>query len=251
MITQTEETELWNQFLAQRTPELREKLVLQSVPLVHYLLGRMGFSREFGSGYEDLVNQGLLGLIDAVDHYDPIHGARFSTYASLRVRGKVLDYLRSSDWMSRSARTRVRTIQGAVSDLWGELRREPNEEEIAGRLKMDVDSVRQGLMDSNRTLVSLDALFDASSEDENSLHEMLADDKQEDPFESLEETELREGLIEALKRLNERERQVLSLYYFEELNFKEIGKVLNISESRVCQVHAKAVLSIKALLSHE
>src|SRR5512133_3100780 len=114
MVTQTETESTLEEFIVTRSPELREKVVLQSVPLVHYLLARMGITQEMGSDYEDLAHQGLMGLIDAVDHFDPDFSARFSTYASLRIRGKVLDYLRASDWMPRAARKRVRLIQKTI-----------------------------------------------------------------------------------------------------------------------------------------
>src|SRR5512133_2707026 len=148
MVTQMESADLLNEFIANRSPELREKLVLQSVPLVHYLLGRMGITQERGTEYEDLAHQGLLGLIDAVDHFDPKFNARFSTYASLRIRGKVLDYLRTADWMPRTARKRTRMIQKTISTLWSDNSRQPTEHEIAAHLGVPVEDVQQGLADS-------------------------------------------------------------------------------------------------------
>lgn len=251
MVMQSEATELMDEFLLTRSPELREKLVLQSVPLVHYLLGRMGLTQELGADYEDLAHQGLLGLIEAVDHFDPKFNARFSTYASLRVRGKVLDYLRTSDWMPRAARKRARLIEKTIAVLSAENRCEPTETEIAVRLGLDVGEIQQGLADTNRMLVSLDTLMEADPEGDSSLHERLRDDKQLNPAEIFEEMSLTEEMTEALQNLAEREKLVLALYYNEELTFREIGKVLDITESRVCQLHTRAILSLKARLRHE
>src|SRR5574342_284999 len=147
MVMQIETVQILDEFLATRSPELREKLVLQSVPLVHYLLGRMGVSQEMSNDYEDLAHQGLMGLIEAVDHFDPKFNARFSTYAALRIRGKILDYLRAADWMPRGVRKRTRLIQKTITNLWTENLREPTEEEIAVRIGTDVKEVQRGLVD--------------------------------------------------------------------------------------------------------
>jgi len=251
MVMQMETVAVLDEFLATRSPELREKLVLGSVRLVHYLLGRMGMTQEMGSDYEDLAHQGLLGLIEAVDHFDPRYNARFSTYASLRIRGKILDYLRTSDWMPRAARKRTRLIQNTIATLCSELQREPSEEEIAARLGIGVDEIQQGLSDSNRVLVSLDLMMESDAENDGSLHERLADEKQANPAEVFEQENLVELLGDAIRNLSKREQLVLSLYYNEELTFKEIGKVLEITESRVCQLHARAILSLKGMLNHD
>ncbi len=251
MVMQMEAAGILEEFIANRSPELREKLVLQSVPLVHYLLGRMGITQERGSDYEDLAHQGLMGLIEAVDHYDPKFNTRFSTYASLRIRGKVMDYLRTTDWMPRSARKRARMIEKSVSTLWSENFREPTDDEIAAHMGTDVADVQQGLADSNRVLVSLDLMMEVDQEGGAPLHEKLGDENQADPLDMLEEQDLMEGLVTALKDLPEREQLVLSLYYTEELTFKEIGKVLDITESRVCQLHARALISLKAMMKNE
>jgi len=251
MTMQMEAAGVLEEFLANRSPEAREKLVLQSVPLVHYLLGRMGITQESGTEYEDLAHQGLMGLIDAVDHYDPKFNTRFSTYASLRIRGKVMDYMRTADWMPRSARKRARMIQKSISNLWAENSREPTDGEIAQRMGINVEEVQQGLADSSRVLVSLDMMLDVDRDNDSSLHERLADEKQADPQKTLEEKDLMTDVISSIKELPEREQLVLSLYYNEELTFKEIGKVLDITESRVCQLHARALISLKTMMNHE
>ncbi len=251
MVMQMESAGMLEEFVTSRAPELREKLVLQSVPLVHYLLARMGLNQELGSDYEDLAHQGLIGLIEAVDHFDPRMGARFSTYASLRIRGKILDYLRTSDWMPRAARKRARLIQKTINTLWSENLREPTDDEIAVRLGLHVDEIQKGLADANRVLVSLDALMETDAGPEGSLHENLRDEKQANPADVAEAGSLIEQMGSALLNLSERERLILSLYYTDELTFREIGKVLEITESRVCQLHARAILSLKAMMNHD
>lgn len=251
MVMQAEAADLLNEFFTERSPELREKLVLQSVPLVHYLLARMGITQERGSDYEDLAHQGLIGLIEAVDHFDPKFNTRFSTYASLRIRGKVLDYLRTSDWMPRTARKRTRMIRKSISALWSENSREPTEDEIAAHLGINVEDVQQGLSDSNRILVSLDMVMDVDQDGDNSLYERLGDEKQTDPSEQFEKESLMDEMAGAIQNLPEREKLVLSLYYNDNLTFKEIGKVLDITESRVCQLHARTILSLKAMMNNE
>ncbi len=251
MVMQMETEGSLEEFFTSRSPELREKLVLQSVPLVHYLLGRMGITQERGNDYEDLAHQGLMGLIEAVDHFDPKYNAKFSTYASLRIRGKIMDYLRTTDWMPRSARKRSRMIQKSITTLWAENSREPTEDEIASHLGTNVDDVHQGLVDTNRVLVSLDMMMEGDSEGDVPLHEKYGDENQADPLDVLEQKDMAEEMASALKNLDEREQLVLSLYYNEELTFKEIGKVLDITESRVCQLHARAIISLKAIMKND
>lgn len=251
MALQTEERVLIDQYLVSRSPEIRERLILQSVPLVHYILSRLGITQELGTEYEDLVHQGLLGLIDAVDRYNPVHGAQFSTYAGVRIRGKVLDYLRTSDWMSRSARQKSRLIQKTVGDLWALLQREPTEDEIAGHLGMEKSQVQKNLVELNMTFVSMDSVIEVDQEGENDLHEYLSDEKQPNPVTVLEENDLKSELIQGIQKLPEREQLILSLYYHDELTFKEIGLVLDLTESRVCQLHTRAILNLKAMVKHE
>lgn len=245
------ETDLLNRYLKTKAPELREELVLRYVSLVHFVLGRLGISQELGGDYEDLVNQGLLGLIESVDRYDPTFNTQFSTYATFRIRGKILDYLRSLDWLSRTARHRTRDIRQAITILTERFQRPPTDAELAEHLGMDMAKVQQALVDSSRVLISLDSVLDVDDDSETSLYETLADDNQVDPSDAVDQIDMKERLVEALKQLPEREQTVLSLYYYEELTLKEIGEVLGVSESRACQLHARAVLSLQSILSRE
>jgi RNA polymerase sigma factor FliA len=248
-----DDAELWTKFLASRDPALREALILRYVPLVHFVLNRLGLSPAIGADYEDLASQGLLGLIDAVDRYDPTRGTQFSTYATLRVRGHVLDQLRALDWLSRTARRRTREVQNALTTLWGQFQRAPTDEELATHLNLDMAQLRQALVEADHIVISLDADSDSDTE-EVSLYELLADDdhvENADPSVSLDEKDLLSNLADMIKTLPEREQLILSLYYYEELTLKEIGKVLDLSESRVCQLHARAMLSLRALLKDQ
>lgn len=242
-----DEAQLLERFLVTRDPALRESLILRYVPLVHYVLGRLGIGPDTSSEYEDLVSQGLLGLVDAVDRYDPAHGTRFSTYAAWRIRGSVLDHLRSMDWLSRGARRRVREAQEAIQRLWAATGQAPDRQALARELGLSEEEVEAVLLDASRQVLSLDASL-AGPDEPVSLYETLEDASQTDPQERAEEADLQARLVEALQRLPEREQVVLSLYYYEGLTMREIGEVLSVSESRVCQIHAQAILNLQALL---
>ncbi len=241
-------TDLLNRFLANRSPALREELVLQYVPLVHYVLGRLGFTQELGFDYEDLVSQGVLGLIEAVDRFNPSFGAQFRTYAVVRVRGKILDYLRTLDWLSRTERQRSRQVQKSITDFWLKNQRAPTDNEIGKELNLEPDQVQKALVDSSRVIVSLDETHEGDEEDDQSLHEVLADEQQENPSDILSQEETMAQLIQSIHGLDQREQLVLSLYYYEKLTFKEIGQVMDITESRVCQLHARAITALRANL---
>jgi RNA polymerase sigma factor for flagellar operon FliA len=245
---QVDAQKLVNSFLTSRDPGLREELVLRFVPLVHYVLGRLGFTQEMGSDYEDLISQGLLGLIEAVDHYNPSFGTQFRTYAVVRVRGKILDYLRTMDWLSRTERKRSRSVQKAIADFWLKNQRAPSDTEIAQLMDIDIDQVQKALVDSSRVIVSLDATRESDDEEEQSLHEMVPDEAQPDPAEVVFREETMSHLMQAIQGLDQREQLVLTLYYYEKLTFKEIGQVLELTESRVCQLHARAITVLRTTL---
>jgi RNA polymerase sigma factor for flagellar operon FliA len=248
MDSKRDDAEMITQYCTTRDPALREEIILRYVPLVHYVLGRLGISQTLGADYEDAASQGLLGLIEAVDRYNPAFGTQFSTYATLRIRGKAIDHLRSHDWLSRGARKRARQVQEGISTLWEKLERMPNDDELAEHLNLDISKVQQGLVDSSRMLVSLDTVIQANNDEENSLHELLPDETQPEPSEALEESELRAFLAQALRDLPRRDQLILSLYYYDELTFKEIGAVLEISESRVCQLHSRIMVTLQAMI---
>jgi RNA polymerase sigma factor for flagellar operon FliA len=243
------EVELLKHYLETHSPAVREELVLRYVSLVHFVLGRLGISQELGNDYEDLVNQGLIGLIEAVDRYNPSFNTQFSTYATFRIRGKILDYLRSLDWLSRTARHRAREVRAAVTSLTEQTSRAPSDEELAAYMGIEVSKVQQALVDSSRVIVSLDAVIDIDEENESSLYDTLADENQQDPQDEFLDRDMKSRLVMAIKELPKRDQQVLSLYYYENLTLREIGEVLGVSESRACQLHARAVMSLQSLMT--
>ncbi len=253
MVDRRDDVDLIARYAATHEPALREEIIVRFIPLVHFVLGRLGISQGMSADYEDAASQGLIGLIEAVDRFDARFGTQFSTYATVRIRGKVLDHLRSMDWLSRGARQRFHAVQDAVTSLWGELGRAPTDDELAAHLQVDLNQLHRTMVEGSRMIVSLD-MISHEGEDDDSLHEVLADNEHDTPAEQYEEEELHASLVQALAALSEREQQILSLYYYEELTFKEIGVVLDISESRVCQLHGRAIVNLRANLkqsSHE
>lgn len=249
MVDKRDDFDLITRYVAHHDPALREEIIVRFIPLVHFVLGRLGISQSMSADYEDAASQGLIGLIEALDRFDPKFGTQFSTYATVRIRGKILDHLRSMDWLSRGARQRIHAVQNAVTSLWGSLGRSPTDDELATHLQIDLNQLHRTMIEGSRMIVSLD-MITQNNDEEESLHEVLTDHDQETPAEQYEEEELQARLVQALSTLSEREQQILSLYYYEELTFKEIGAVLEISESRVCQLHGRAIISLRANLKH-
>lgn len=238
-------------FAQTRDPGLREEAILCFIPLVHYVLGRLGFKANSEMDHDDLLSQGVVGLIEAVDNYDLSYGTKFSTYAVPRIRGKILDYLRTRDWLPRSARNRVKAVQRAMHDLRNQYQRSPTDEEIAQHLGLKLAEVHQALTYANLVIVSLDSFVPWLEEDGETYDEFIPGDEKQDPANLYDEKSLKQRLGKAIRRLDEREQLILSLYYHEELTMREIGEVLGISESRICQLHARSILEIKAIIQEE
>lgn len=244
----TDDVQLLKQFVSSRDFHLREQIIIRYLPLVHFAVGRLGISVNGNYTYDDLVNQGVMGLIEAVDRYDPDYKTQFSTFAITKIRGNILDYLRGQDWLPRTARQRTKQVQKATQDLWNQLKRSPTDEEVANYLDLTVEQVRQALIDASQAFMSLDSFNIFDQEDDMSVYEALPDENSPDPTESIEEMDTLGQLEKALVQLSERERTILSLYYFDELTLKEIGSVLGITESRVSQLHARAILDLKSIM---
>ena len=251
MATGTDTQSLWLEFRRTKDKGLRDRLILTYAPLVKYVAGRLGSGLPAHVDEGDLVSYGLLGLIGAIERYDPERDIKFETYAMARIKGAIIDELRALDWVPRSVRSRAREIERAITELEARLGRAPTDEEIAGKLGLSVEELEDSLTDISRSsIAALDELWSATGEgDQVSLLDTLEDTSGPKPAEALDETELREALADAIARLPEREKLVVTLYYYEELTLREIGEVLGVTESRVSQLHTKAVLRLKARLA--
>ena len=250
MVISTVVDELWTEFIETRHPELREELITLYAPLVRFVVGRLGIPQTSLLEAEDLVSYGIIGLINAIDRFDPTRGVRFEAFATSRIRGAVIDQLRVLNWLPRSAMTRVRQIETALSELEQRLGRPAKEEEAAAEVGVSIQRYRQMLLEMGIVVLSLDApLGSLMSDDEvTSLREMLEDTAMLGPAQQVEQQEVMEILHSAVGRIPERERLLLTLYYHEELTMKEISRTMNVSESRVCQLHMQAILRLRSAL---
>jgi RNA polymerase sigma factor for flagellar operon FliA len=242
---------LWLEFKRTRDKGIRDRLILTYAPLVKYVAGRLGSGLPAHVDEGDLVSYGLLGLIGAIERYDPSRDIKFETYAISRIKGAIIDELRALDWVPRSVRARAREIERAISALEAKLGRAPTDEEIADKVGITTEELEDSLTDIGRSsIAALDELWSVSGEgDQVSLLDTIEDETGPRPEAALDETEMREALADAISRLPEREKLVVTLYYYEELTLREIGEVLGVTESRVSQLHTKAILRLKARLA--
>ena len=249
--TDTRATELWEEYKRTHSAESREELILHYAPLVKYVAGRVSSGLPPSVEFGDLVSYGVFGLLDAIERFDPTRGIKFETYALARVKGAIIDELRADDWVPRSVRLKAREIERAYVALESELRRIPTDEEVAERLGFSIEEYVSllGKM-SLISLVALDELWTVGGDrpDRISLADTVEDVKVKDPSQTFELEEMKDMIADAINRLPERERIVISLYYYEGLTMREIGEVLSVTESRVCQMHTKAILRLRARL---
>jgi RNA polymerase sigma factor for flagellar operon FliA len=252
-VAQVEDTQaLWLEFRKSRDQGIRDRLILTYAPLVKYVAGRLGSGLPAHVEEGDLVSYGLLGLIGAIERYDPDRDVKFETYAIARIKGAIIDELRAMDWVPRSVRARARHIERAITELESKLHRAPTDEEIAQKLGITDEELEDSLTEISRSsIAALDELWTISSSggDQVALIDTIEDTQGPEPQSALAQTELREALGEAIARLPEREKLVVTLYYYEELTLREIGEVLGVTESRVSQLHTKAILRLKARLA--
>src|SRR3954462_7418647 len=226
-------------------------MIVQYAPLVKYVVGRMAVSMPGVLSSEDIISYGTIGLIQAVDRYDPSVGVKFETYAIRRIKGSILDAIRSLQQLSRDASRRARGLDHAYDALTQSLGRIPTNREVAEHLGLSADEFAQALMDASISVVSLDTPMGGESGGEGdrpSLLEQISDDGAPGPELLTERRHLMEALIQAIQALSERDRLVVNLYYYEELTLKEISEVLKVSTSRVSQLHAAAVFKLRASL---
>lgn len=240
------EQQLWEELSKTRSQKVREALVLKYLPLIKYVISRMSVTPPSGLDYEDILSFGVFGLLDAVDKFDPTKGFSFQTYAIPRIRGAILDELRKCDWFSRSGREKVQRLNRAVEKVLRD-KGEIDDDAVMSELGINEDEYYEVQDLASRGFIS--SLDDATQLDDGdvSIEATLADERP-GAEEYIEEDEERQVVIEALSELPERERQMLSLYYYEGLTLKEIGRVLGVSESRVSQIHGKALSLLRAKL---
>ncbi len=243
--------DIWTEFVATRRSQLRDELITEYAPLVRFVVSRLGIPPTTLLEADDLISYGMIGLINAIDRFDPSRGVRFEAFATSRIRGAVIDQLRALNWLPRSAVARVRQIEKALANLEQRLGRPAKEQEAAAEVGVSTDRYRQMLLEVGIVVLSLDAPLGSLMQDDEvaSLSDLLEDSNTTGPAEQVEQQELITLLSTALDRLPERERLLLSLYYHEELTMKEISKVMSVSESRVCQLHMQAVLRLRAAMN--
>lgn len=241
------QNELWKQYHENKNPAVREALILEYSHLIKFIAGRLNIY--FGSNveYDDLVGFGVFGLIDAIDKYDMNKGVKFETYASLRIRGSIIDSIREMDWVPRSLRQKNKELEKAYWEVENELGHSATDREIADKLGITLDDFYKLLSDVNVTsMVSLEDFLEQN-------YEMGVDipntNREDRPEMQLELSEMREILGDAINKLPEKEKTVLSLYYYEELTLKEISAIMKVSESRISQLHTKAIMRLRGKLA--
>ncbi|MGI9859982.1 FliA/WhiG family RNA polymerase sigma factor [Moorella naiadis] len=242
---------LWNSYLAGRDSPRRQEMVLKYLPLVKYHVNRLAVKPPRHLDQEDLVGYGIVGLLEAIDRYDPSRGVNFETFASQRIRGAIIDALRRAHWAPRTLVEKLRQASKVYRRLEQEQGGEVADGAVAAALGIPEEELRE-LMErgSQMALLSLeDFLLDQEGEEGTTRGELLADPDSPDPVGIYEQGELHRALTVALENLKEKDRLVLTLYYYEGLTLKEIGKILGISESRVCQLHGRAVLNLRRQLA--
>jgi RNA polymerase sigma factor FliA len=244
--------EMWRRYKGNGDRHARERLVVAYSPLVKYVSGRMASGLPAHVDEADLISYGLVGLINAIERFDLEREIKFETYAITRIKGAIIDELRSLDWVPRSVRARARDIEKANARLEHRLQRAPTDEEMAVEMGITVDEFQEALLQiSNSTVAALDELWTVSdsSGDQVSLLDTLTDENAPDPAAMIDQTDLKERVADAIARLPEREKLVIALYYYENLTLREIGEVLGVTESRVSQLHTKAVLRLRSRLT--
>ena len=227
----------------------KNMLILKHMPLIRFIAKKMIMRLPSNVEIDDLISCGMMGLMDAIDKYDPQRENKFQTYAEFRIRGAMLDELRSQDWVPRSIRDKAKMLDNAISNLKLELNREPQDEEVAERLNLNLDEFYEFL--NKVRPVSLFSIHESENMpqlDRKLIFSLIGDSRLETPFSKLNGKDVRDLLIKAIESLPEKQRVVLSLYYYEDLNLKEIGRVLRVTESRISQLHTQAVANLRSQL---
>jgi RNA polymerase sigma factor for flagellar operon FliA len=249
---QKTEDELWINYRQNRDPKIRETFVKQYAPLVKYVAGKVAVGMPHNVEFDDLVGFGVFGLLDAIDKFDPDKGVKFKTYAVTRIRGAIFDELRSIDWVPRSVRQKTREVEEAIGTLEAQLGRTATDQEIAGSLGMNEEEFAKTMMKiSTTSILSLnDVWFSGDDNDKVTIEASIESPSSLNPDIIVEKEEIRRVIIGAIDELPDKEKKILVLYYYEDLTLKEIGQVLEVTESRVSQLHTKAILRLRGKLTN-
>lgn len=246
---ETARKKLWEKYNETKSPELREKIIVEYAPLVKLVAGRLSMYLGYNVEYDDLVGYGIFGLIDAIDKFDYDKAVKFETYASLRIRGAILDQIRKMDWIPRTLRQKQKKIDNAVKEIEAEMGKTASDAQIAERIGISEEELLSWQSQMKVTnLVSLNEYMDNGNGKENQTIDIPDDSRYAQPEVVLEENELKKMLMESLDLLTEKERKVIILYYYEELTLKEISEILEVSESRISQLHTRALQKMKQKL---
>jgi len=240
---------LWQRYTRHSDRKAREELILRYAPLVKYVVGRLALGLPATMERDDLVHCGVIGLIEAVDRFQPDRGVKFETYAIARIRGQILDTLRKLDLLPRSAHRQAREIEAAIADLSQLLGRTPDDAQVAAQMGITIEEYRSRLMTSSIAVISLDQPTRSSDGEALDLYDSVEDTSMPTPSDQVDRQETMARMVSAIQDLSEREKLMISLYYNDRLTMKEIGAVLGISESRVCQIHTKALLTLRCLVN--
>lgn len=239
---------LWREYISTRDPKLKEEIIRRYIPLVKYIVGRIGVTLPRGFDEDDLLSVGIMGLLEAIDRFNPDRNVKFETFASLRIKGAIIDELRRLGWTPRTVHDKLKKLEEARLTLYNKLGRDPTDEELMEHLNLSQKDYEKLLEDARvLTLFPLDSLIELE-DDEVSVKEVISDPTQPFLGQALEEEELVEELAKAISALPEKERLVITLYYYEGLTLKEIGEVLGVSEARACQLHSSAILKLRTYL---
>ena len=247
-----EEDLLWEEFKKTKSSKIRDKFIRQYMPLVKYVAGKVAVGMPNSVEFDDLVGFGQFGLLDAINKYDPSKNVKFKTYAVTRIRGAIFDELRTLDWVPRSVRQKSREIEDTIVQLESKLGRPASDSEVAGAMGISEDEYHQTILKvSGTSVLSLNDVWYSGEESEHvSIGDCIESPTSLNPDVIVEREEIRRVIIEAINELPEKEKMVLVLYYHEDMTFKEIGQVLEVSESRVSQLHTKANLRLRAKLTN-
>ncbi len=246
------EQELWIEYKSKKDSRVRDALIKQYAPLVKYVAGKVAVGMPHNVEFDDLVGYGVFGLFDAIEKYDPDKNVKFKTYAVTRIRGAIFDELRSIDWVPRSVRQKSKEIEETVNHLESSLGRAASDLEIAAKMNLSLPDFQKTMLKiSGTSILSLnDIWYTGDENDKVSIVDSIESPQSLNPDTIVEKDEIKRVIVQAINELPEKEKKVLVLYYYEDLTLKEIGQVLEVTESRISQLHTKAIMRLRAKLTN-